>query len=247
MNIKKVTDLYVEYIHKEVPTVVHPGERMTSPNYAVYESIGRDAIRSIFAGLCLATSTLDIRRVLDYGCGHGRVARHLRTFFPSAEMWFADVRADGADFCATEFAGTGIVLPTEFSKQLLPTEIDLAWAGSIFTHIDFERAKILFSTLFDALSPGGLLVITTHGRSKLTEHGRKSIGLKYAEKLESGYMSNGYAYVSYDRPDLGEWGVSLMDMKRTVDFLALRDEADLILYSECGWAGQDVLIFGRKK
>lgn len=243
MNIQKLFNLYNNYNSSKISTNIHPLERMLSADFNMYHSIGRDAIRSIIAGLCLSADTQQISRVLDYGCGHGRVARHLRALFPSSEMFFADIRVDGIDFCAKEYNGNGILLDEDFSKQLLPTEIDLIWVGSVFTHIDIERAKLLYDKLFDALRQKGLLIITTHGRSKLTHKGRQSIGPKWAEKLELDYNKLGYAYVSYERKDLGNWGVSMMNISRANDFIKRKENCVLVLYCEEGWAGQDVLIF----
>lgn len=87
MELSKVTSLYRECCSFEVSTTIHAGERMVSETQAIYMAIGRDAFRSIMAGLIVSTHTRDCQKVVDYGCGHGRVARHLRAWFPTAEMW----------------------------------------------------------------------------------------------------------------------------------------------------------------
>jgi hypothetical protein len=245
MKILDAIKLYTNYLNFPVSNLIHPSERMMAKSIDIYQSVGRDAIRSVMAGLCLSLKTSSITKVLDYGCGHGRVARHLRAFFPESEMWFADIRPDGVNFCANEFIGKEVILPSDFSKQILPSGIDLIWVGSVFTHIDFERAKILFTLLFDKLACGGLLIMTTHGRSKLSTSGRASLGPGWVEKIENQYFSTGYGYTTYGREDLGDWGISIMDMKLCGEFLCLRKGAELVSYGECGWAGQDVMIISK--
>ena len=242
MDITRVMEIYESYTRRSVLDVMHPDERMVAKNYSIYEQVGRDAIRSIVAGLCLSRTNSNINRICDYGCGHGRVGRHLRAFFPEAELFFADVRKDGVDFCAETFEGSGTVLVSEFKYQKLPEMLDLIWVGSVFTHIDFKRAKELFCILFDKLAPNGKLIMTLHGRPILQPPLLDMIGQPTVQKIAQQCDQEGWGYQSYNLADLGEWGGSMMDMGCLPEFFKLRPQAKLIAYSEAGWAGQDVII-----
>jgi SAM-dependent methyltransferase len=73
------------------------------------------------------------QRVLDFGCGHGRVLRHIVTEWPNAEVWACDINPEAVAFCEREFGVTGIVSKKEPDLDL-PC-FDLIWAGSVFSHL----------------------------------------------------------------------------------------------------------------
>jgi SAM-dependent methyltransferase len=243
MQTDKLTALWGEYRSRGIDPTVHPDDHMFRSNPALdqYDTVGESAIRAIFSVLAAAPKDA-VWRVLDFGCGHGRVARHLRAFFPAAEMWFADSDPSCIDFCAQTFNGTPIRSPADFTDLELPSGLDLIWVGSVFTHIDLERMKILHGKLFDALGPGGLLVATFHGRRwhEITRHQEQWA------PMTRDYETTGMAYQSYGREDLGDWGVSLSSVE-TVIGLGRREDAQLIGYTETGWANlQDVAAWMRR-
>ena len=43
-------------------------------------------------------------------------------------------------------------------------EVDLVWSGSVFTHLDAPQWVPLLRYIARALAPGGVAVLTTHGR-----------------------------------------------------------------------------------
>ena len=59
---------------------------------------------------CLtAVGTQEVRRVLDFGCGHGRVMRVLRAAFPDAELVACDIDQDAVSFCAETFGARPVL------------------------------------------------------------------------------------------------------------------------------------------
>ena len=66
---------------------------------------------------CLtAVGTQEVRRVLDFGCGHGRVMRVLRAAFPDGELVACDIDKDAVSFCAENFGAR----PALASKEATP-------------------------------------------------------------------------------------------------------------------------------
>src|SRR3954454_4629952 len=63
-----------------------------------YFSCGRSALRCVQSALAAAEKK-DIRRILYFPSGHGRVLRVLKAAFPSAELHACDLLVPGIEFC----------------------------------------------------------------------------------------------------------------------------------------------------
>ncbi|MBA9019207.1 methyltransferase domain-containing protein [Aminobacter ciceronei] len=103
----------------------------------------------------------DVSKVLDLPCGHGRVSRHLKLLFPTAEMFYCDIDAEGADFCARTFGGTAIHSQPDLLQVGLPRSLDVIWIGSLFTHVDRKRTADWLGYLADHLSEQWRVAVKT--------------------------------------------------------------------------------------
>jgi hypothetical protein len=103
----------------------------TGPDW--YWAVGESGLRAVRKALTLADEPA-VRRVLDLPSGHGRVGRYLRAGFPDAELFFCDIDAEGAEFCARTFGGTAIASKPALTEAVLPQQCDMIWVGSLFTH-----------------------------------------------------------------------------------------------------------------
>ena len=102
-------------------------------------------------------------RILEFGCGTGRMIRHLPEIAPSAELWGVDISAEHIRWCienltpAIHFATTTVVPHLPFEDRYF----DLIFCGSVFTHIeDIQESWLL--ELGRVLRPSGKLYITIH-------------------------------------------------------------------------------------
>ena len=101
---------------------------------AHYFQVGADALGLIVANL-IANLREPPRRILDFPSGSGRVTRHLRAFFPKAEIWACDIAQGHIDFCARQF-GTRSKTSLDDLRQLnFETDFDLVFCGSLLTHL----------------------------------------------------------------------------------------------------------------
>jgi SAM-dependent methyltransferase len=237
MQPDKLNALWNNYRSRPVITTVHQNDHMfkTNPHLDGYDMVGESAARVIHAMLAMAPKEA-VWRVLDFGCGHGRVARHIRAMFPTAEMWFADSDLSCVDFCAGTFNGTPVLSYADFDKAELPTGMDLVWVGSVFTHIDYKRMEVLFDKLFATLGIGGLLIATFRGHRTYEVAKQKPNQAKIYKQMLESYESTGIGYQSYERQELGDWGLSLSSIERVVALGKRHPNARLVGYSEAGWA-----------
>ena len=110
-------------------------------------------------------SVQDGARVLDLGCGAGRMLRHLRPFADTCELWGLEISSDCMFWCKQyltppfHFATTTTIPHLPFADGYF----NLIYCGSLFTHID-DLAEAWLLELRRALSPSGRLFITLHDR-----------------------------------------------------------------------------------
>jgi SAM-dependent methyltransferase len=105
--------------------------------------------------------------VLDFGCGCGRVARHWPSF-TSAQLYGSDYNPHLVRWCAQNlpfgrFEVNGLEPPLPFADD----SFDLVHALSVFTHFDADLHLRWMEELVRVVRPGGLLLPTFHGRSRV--------------------------------------------------------------------------------
>ena len=100
-------------------------------------------------------------RVLDFGCGWGRLTRLLARDVEPGRLFGCDPVEAILDQCRRD--GVPATLGrTEFVPERLPFEesFDLVYAFSVFTHLSEAAHESCLRALHHSLAPGGLLVLT---------------------------------------------------------------------------------------
>ena len=108
--------------------------------------------------------TLAGRRVLDFGCGAGRMLSAAVSDEPDAEFWGCDIDRESVKWLARDLAGRAEVFLTQDRPPMpVPDEhFHVIYAFSVFTHlVDSWSAWLL--ELHRALDPSGLLIATVIG------------------------------------------------------------------------------------
>jgi SAM-dependent methyltransferase len=170
-----------------------------------YVASGRSGLTCIEMALNAAGKTRrQVTEILDLPCGHGRVLRHLKTAFQTAQTTARDLKRDGVDFCASQFGAIPVYAresPAE--NKLEPCRFDLIWVGSLLTHLDAPRWRDFLECFRRWLRPGGVLVFPTHGRETYrhlaTGESPFDYGLRYWRQtiLLRRYERTGFGYGDY--------------------------------------------------
>jgi SAM-dependent methyltransferase len=121
---------------------------------------GRAGYDAIVAHAPLA----QLESVLDFGCGCGRVTRWWSDF--DGRVAGSDVSGPAVDWCRANlpfgrFERNALAPPLVFDDE----SFDLIYALSVFTHLTADLQLAWRDELRRVLRPGGLLLLTTHGRS----------------------------------------------------------------------------------
>jgi len=109
--------------------------------------------------------TLDsFRRVLDFGCGPGRVTRWLEPLAGIWELHGCDIDRQAIDYDQrhipfASFEHTAPQPPLPWSEGYF----DLVINHSVFTHIDEIHQDLWLEELNRIVTPGGFLVLSVHG------------------------------------------------------------------------------------
>jgi SAM-dependent methyltransferase len=123
------------------------------------------------------------RALLDFGCGSGRVIRHWRDL-SSTDLHGSDYNPRHVAWCRSalpfaEFRLNGLAPPLPYDSG----EFDFVYAISVFTHLTEELQLAWMKELERVLAPGGALVLTTKGRSRVN-----SLNEDERERFERGEL-----------------------------------------------------------
>lgn len=114
------------------------------------------------------------KRILDWGCGPGRIIRHLPNVIGgNCEYFGTDYNEKSIDWCSKNLPNI------QFNKNSLNAQlpyddnfIDIIYGISIFTHLSEQLHYDWYNELYRVLKPNGILFLTTQGdnfKSKLTD------------------------------------------------------------------------------
>ncbi|MGQ0696743.1 MAG: methyltransferase domain-containing protein [Panacagrimonas sp.] len=103
-------------------------------------------------------------RLLDFGCGCGRLLLALRKQKYPLKVTACDVDAKAIEWCRTGVDDVQCLTTSEFPPLPFPDEsFDVIWCGSVFTHLGQTHQDPWLVELNRVLSANGVLLASVHG------------------------------------------------------------------------------------
>jgi len=151
------------------PRVVLP------PDYMLFESFKLDYDKYFIDGRDSASWLINVlspyiqltkKKILDWGCGPARLARHLPQLLSGCTIYATDYNKKTIEWCrdhisSVRFSNNNLNPPTNYENGFF----DVIYGISIFTHLSVPNHQAWFDELVRILSPEGILLLTTHGNS----------------------------------------------------------------------------------
>ena len=250
-------DLYAAYHERGVIRDLDPDDKelVIDADWKVphYFSVGSDAIRIIVHAL-LGNFRSPPRSILDFPSGSGRVTRHLRSFFPDAEIVACDLYHYHIVFCQKVLGVQGVLSRENISEIDFGRKFDLILCGSLLTHLPEAMFSNTINLMARSLSDEGVAVVTLHGRRSeyIQAHLWKYIDDRLFDIAADGVRRRGFGYVDYQHDfkqtfdKQAQYGVALVRPHWVLRGLEDRPDIRVLSYVENDWDDhQDVLIFGR--
>lgn len=136
-------------------------------NFVRYYSSGKEAAKEI-ASLYAIFGQSPAQTILDWGCGTGRVTRHLPGSFPDATI----IGADANPACIEWLQHTiptiqWVQSNTDYTNPQLTGQFNLIIGISVLTHLPAADQAGWLATLHKLLYPQALAWLSTHGDSYL--------------------------------------------------------------------------------
>lgn len=159
---------------REHPAFALPPARLafgaySAPAWRFYKESGEDTARFLATVLARHLGEARLAAVLEWGCGPGRVVRHLAPLLgPRVRVCGTDYDPQTVEWCREHIEGV------EFTQNALrpplPFEADSfdgAYAISVLTHLSRESGEAWSHELARVVRPGGLVIVSTCGESRL--------------------------------------------------------------------------------
>ena len=115
------------------------------------------------------TFTLRQARVLDFGCGWGRITRFFLKDLSPENIYGADVSGVGIDACQRTLPGSFRQISGQPPLEYGQDTFDLIYSWSVFSHLPEDLSTQWLVSFSRLLKPTGLLIVSTLPRSFITQ------------------------------------------------------------------------------
>jgi len=151
----------------------HPDVKLP-PDYLIYESYRIHYEKYYVNGRTVAQSFIDLfekhielkdKNILDWGCGPGRIIRHLPSLIGNGCSYYGtDYNKRSIDWCSNNLSDIHFNLNTlEAKLPYADNFFDVIYGNSIFTHLSEQLHYDWYAELHRVLKPEGIMLQTTQG------------------------------------------------------------------------------------
>lgn len=151
----------------ELPPAHLAYDAYSAPHWSFYKTSGQQTAQFLATTVKRHGNGASSPRILEWGCGPGRVIRHVPDAFnDSAQVFGSDYNPESIAWCTraiprVTFIQNGLHPPLHAESDFF----DVAYSISVFTHLSESVCNEWIAELHRVIRPGGILIITTNGDS----------------------------------------------------------------------------------
>jgi hypothetical protein len=155
----------------------------------------------------------------------------------------SDVNNQKEGFVVETFGVTSIRAAPAFDQPLGGNAFDLIFTGSLVTHLGAEHFERCIRWLCAALSPTGLLIVTTSGRTHIAKSAHYS--LPEWKETHDAFVQQGFGFkpIAETVSDEVPYGGSIASPSWLISIAERIKDIEILSYSEGAWdQNQDALV-----
>ncbi|MGH2690408.1 MAG: methyltransferase domain-containing protein [Actinomycetota bacterium] len=182
-----------------------PGEELTARvttgvNRESFFESGRQTVADIEAGLAsIGRRMTDYSRILDFGCGCGRVLLWLRDLAGSAELYGVDIDERMVEWDREHIPWATVTVSLPMPPLDFPDGFfDLVYCHSVFTHVPEDMQDAWLAELRRVTKPGGNLFLTVHGEHAFAKYELEAQPVGDPAPMRNILSSKGICYIADD-------------------------------------------------
>lgn len=178
--------------------------RVGVPGAWEYQEGGRQAADQLAGALAVAGRSPDqLRSVLDFGCGAGRVLPHFAARAPASDCVGCDVDQAAIGW-AVKWRPAQRWLLSSFAPPLAleADGFDLVYSISVFSHLDRAAQDQWVEELARVLAPGGVALLSVHGAYAFEQFRTGQVTTRWCDPAAFARASLGrdeFVYIPYRR------------------------------------------------
>jgi SAM-dependent methyltransferase len=161
----------------------------------------------------------NIRGVLDFGSGYGRLTRSLVQHLPREKIWVADIYESAMTWQKERFAVNTVNSVNDPDRFALNQSFSVVFAGSVFSHLPDALFQRWLNRLYGLTAPDGIFVFSVHGEALLPAGERLGPeGIRYLAFSESATLPTDVYGMTYVSGDYVAASIARLDPTRHVQF-----------------------------
>lgn len=184
--------------------------------------------------------TIENIKVLDFGCGWGRIIRLLYKFISFENIYAVDPWDESLKQCREHGIKAKLAL-SEWVPATLPftCRFDLIYAFSVFTHLSEKTMHIALKTLRNYIANDGLLVITIRPKEYWYVHDNGTLAVDMIKSHEE----KGFAFTPHGRTPING-DITYGDTSISMDYFSEHFPQWRIVKTACNLVDQyQVILF----
>jgi SAM-dependent methyltransferase len=154
-------------------------------------------------------------KILDFGCGWGRIIRYFIKDIPASNLWGCDPTSEMITLCNEQnkwanFETINPDPPTPFEEN----SFDMIYSFSVFSHLSEDFHYKVLQEIKRILKPGGIYMTTTRNRDFILDGNSGFTDIPNSLSL---YDKGSYVHLSHNSDKWRYWGESAISKQYVQD------------------------------